>query len=1273
MRSKWIITNSYFKNANDCSETGGFANAEGSGNTASGNSSHAEGANNTVSGIASHAEGASNTVSGWNAHAEGRGNNVSGLYGHAEGQFNTASGESTHVEGSTNTARGRNSHAEGRGNVVKVSDAHIQGRNAVIAEGNTLFGIGNGRTAITADEIDGSVDVGLVYKVDGDGNSTQTGKVVAADFEKADGTNIGDLSAYSTTAEIDTKDDEHLTEANTYTNAEINKVKNLIDNIQTGLTGHSIDADGNLILNFNDGTSETINLSTLLSDEIAAIELRLDAIEAKNRAQDTKFSEYYTKTESDSNDATTLTAANAYADTKEGKYVDSVAVDNGKIKLGYSDDSTGIESRQFLPSPANAPHARVMVTAARNAQSEINLTGATSTDVTGTINSLSPTAPADEKIHAQALRDGTVSEAKLAAAVQAKLNESVNHAVKVVRKEGTSVGDKDYYVENTAEIVQDDEYYIVNPTLPSGSTIPSTEAGKYAIKNGSTITYTAPENGDMAFIYADRQVDIADGDGGVFDVNENRIVAILIHEGGKWIITSSYFKNANGPTETGVWANAEGDFNIASGRGSHAEGLENTASGRYAHAEGSDNIASGPSSHAEGSSNTASGNRSHAEGHGNTASGDYSHAQGIWTTAKNYSSTISGQNGVVANPTTITGIAWGANTPNDAQKTGSADVGLVWKADQSGNTTQTGKVVAKSFELTDGTNIAGGEAVIADGSINTAKLADLAVTEAKLSAAVVTKLNAESDSAANKAIEALASDREWKAEVQTYDSASAPASPAIIGVAYDARNVDFVFPTATTKAAVDALVIDRKFTMELPEGVFVFTPTAYESSAVVASGFHRERYTATFNSQSGVPATSNTNNNYQTTLYRGIESGGATKSTELTDMPQRLGSGNATKILQVNAAGTAYELTDKPSGGSGGSSTPETRTRVFANSAIVGVGSSATGWQFKSGNASLLAVGNAQETPTAAAGSGTYKGISIDIPKARWEAMDKIEITASHANQVVSGTVMPFYKADMVAGTRYTVGISGSGRVKMQMYFEEDKNQLGTADRNSNRLVIEMTEGGTTGWYIGEVVFINNTGGSAGGDSGSGGSVVWVPESFKDIFHNRNVGTGANGNVTHPWGLTDGNGVIEVDTSNIVPTYESVTAGAISIAIAHADYNSMDKIEFMCGGGRAWDVASYSVNTSDDYQGGYRIFYKSEIDGGDEVELINITPVADVSTITVDSYLSIKLNKNKNQLGTASSTTHQLLIKTHGITGEVGTTNFIIRIIRLITLGHIQA
>ena len=66
-----------------------------------------------------------------------------------------------------------------------------------------------------------------------------------------------------------------------------------------------------------------------------------------------------------------------------------------------------------------------------------------------------------------------------------------------------------------------------------------------------------------------------------------------------------------------------------------------------------------------------------------------SHAQGSFTTAKNTNSFIGGKLGVLANPTTIAGYAWGDALPSaEQQLAGSEDVGLVWKLDQAGNSTQ---------------------------------------------------------------------------------------------------------------------------------------------------------------------------------------------------------------------------------------------------------------------------------------------------------------------------------------------------------------------------------------------------------------------------------------------------------------------------------------------------------------------------------------------------------------------------------------------------------
>ena len=580
---------------------------------------------------------------------------------------------------------------------------------------------------------------------------------------------------------------------------------------------------------------------------------------------------------------------------------------------------------------------------------------------------------------AAAKADATTKDSVVLAAANRYTDNSKSdplHFVRVVRKEGISISDKDYYVENVAEIVQQDEFYIVNPALTSSDTIPSTEAGKFAIKGSDgTITYTAPVNGDTAHVYADRQVDITDGDGNVLQSQENRIVAVLIYEG-QWIITNSYFKNANNVTETGAFANAEGGHTTASGDQSHAEGRLTTASGinshaegrqttasdAQSHAEGRETTASGENSHAEGMDTTASGRQSHAEGTDTTASGENSHAEGNLNTVKNDYAHIQGRRGVLAHPDTIHAIAYGDHNPTTNEKAGVVDVGLVYKVDKTGNSTQTGKVKAASFEKTDGTVVepitlpnpgnangsrdlvsvvrnSSGKLVLVDGaSTDVTGLLDSLSTSApnsqrfgghaiktgtipedRLAASVVTKLNAE-DGGANKAIEALASDMEWETEVQTYNNASVPTSPATIGLGYrifaagasnESHRIDFIFPTATSKADIDALVLNRKFVIEVPEGVITLEPTSHVATAVVSGGFHRERYDGDITpSFSDFTNTSDGNNDYQTTLYRGLESGVIADGSITT--PKIAGAAvtevklSADVISKLNASASAF-------------------------------------------------------------------------------------------------------------------------------------------------------------------------------------------------------------------------------------------------------------------------------------------------------------------------------------------------------------------------------
>ena len=122
---------------------GKYAQAFGSGTTASGEYSHAEGAGPKASGAASHAEGYSTTASGQTSHAEGNQTEASSPNSHAEGDNTTASGNSSHAEGYNTTASGEYSHAEGRTTIAQGNNQHVQGKYN-IADTTSAHIMGNG-------------------------------------------------------------------------------------------------------------------------------------------------------------------------------------------------------------------------------------------------------------------------------------------------------------------------------------------------------------------------------------------------------------------------------------------------------------------------------------------------------------------------------------------------------------------------------------------------------------------------------------------------------------------------------------------------------------------------------------------------------------------------------------------------------------------------------------------------------------------------------------------------------------------------------------------------------------------------------------------------------------------------------------------------------------------------------------------------------------------------------------------------------------------------
>ena len=644
-------------------------------------------------------------------------------------------------------------------------------------------------------------------------------------------------------------------------------------------------------------------------------------------------------------DGSNLTLARRGADDQviplpggDGKFVDDVKVENGKIVLGYSDDSTPIESPQFLPSPANQAHARVMVTAARNAASEINLVATTSTDVTGTINALSATAPANEKIDARALRDGTVSEAKLDTATKNKLNAS-----------GT----------------------------------------------------------------------IADG-----SINTAKLAALA-----------------------------------------------------------------------------------------------------------------------------VTGPKLGVD------------------------------------------------------AVTASKIAAGVISESKLNAAVITKLN--SGKGANKAIEELASDMQWKVEVQTYIGNNAPASPATIGISYSIGRqigdnnpvVTFVFPTSTTKDQVDALVLDRNFAMSIPEGVFTFTPTRYAGTAVISGGFHAETYYADLELDGQSIINSNPNNNLQTTLYRGIQ------------------------IV----------------GGEGGGSV-ETYKDIFINSNVSARNNALT---LDTSSSGTLRINPSNISPQAG-GKLNFNTFSIAINIDDYDDMNKIKIYSGSAIDPVDdyvGDFIDIYKSDINDGSVIKIGQRQFSSAWLNFSLEKNKNSNGATVQGQHRILIQVATDSLSGlfeWIINRIRMI--MGNSAGGVNLTNYptnmqvdtkiSAISVKESKKDVFISPAHTTNGQYAAVRANNPTD----LAVGTTQPTPPEAGATEyGSINIAILYADWNKCHKVGISTS-----HATSVMLNAEE-------FIYKDDI----------------TSTVTFNELVSadgrnsarVRLFENQNALGSASSTTHRLEIE--GTVGRV--------------------
>ena len=643
----------------------------------------------------------------------------------------------------------------------------------------------------------------------------------------------------------DRRDDQHSAADRAHTNAEIAKVKLLIDGVATGISGHSIDPETNtLTLTFTDGTSEEIHIGALFSDEVAAIEARLDAIEAKNKEQ-----------------ADDLVALNEiFFDKKWNTFI--VPTDFVLSQLGV------------LLTHGNLPFIL-------------------STD--GSFSSI------EFKALDTAFTDAEMDELLL----------------------------NRYF-----EFVLDEEAYkftITERTAKSSVSINVPSIGATTIIT-RTYSMTVSEKGMPPHTSSQEQITLRRRNDSS-DAQEARLDAVEE-------------KNTEQDGRLTTLENAEDDV------GKHTTFV--------AVDDGKVKLAFSDTTEIE--------SPQFIPNPGNSAG------------ARDLVAVVRASNGKVnltpGTSTDVSGLlnSLSPNVPNSERV--------------DGQHIRTNSIPAD--------RIIGG---VGTGS---------------------------STSDNNDAVDALIYDRTWQAHVKTFDSETAPVSPANVAISFSGNKVRFAFVNNLNLSAVNELVLNRRFGIEFKSGqIITWIPTSYNRTLTL-DGFIINEYNATI-------------------LKNGTITDGETVTMYRAYSEER----------QVD----------------------ETRTRVFANRGLKEATTGEGGWKFAQNNRNYLDVSATSETPTAATSTNQYKGLRITVPKDRWAAMDKILITAAHANQVFMGDGAPIYKKDLTAGRRVLAGSTGSGRIKIGLTYNENVNAAGTRDTDSNQLIIEIYEGGTTGLYIGEVVFINDVGG----------------------------------------------------------------------------------------------------------------------------------------------------------------------------------------------------
>ena len=208
---------------------------------------------------------------------------------------------------------------------------------------------------------------------------------------------------------------------------------------------------------------------------------------------------------------------------------------------------------------------------------------------------------------------------------------------------------------------------------------------------------------------------------------------------------------------------------------------------------------------------------------------------------------------------------------------------------------------------------------------------------------------------------------------------------------------------------------------------------------------------------------------------------------------------------------------DPGEGGSGGGTIrPESHNDIYIDSTATGDQPTANANWLEGDLATELDIGAAQPTPTSTATG--YKRFNIAVAYADYDAMDKIEVYATHATAVMFAQNFSVLKSEVDGGDVVLVTSNGHGSTRRAVTVQlfKNQNQLGSTSSTTHRLTFEAPSWATNAVSVGRIRLVTNQRGGATGPTGPAGDAGAKGDKGDTGAAGQRGATGAQGPTGSP-------------------------------------------------------------------------------------------------------------------------------------------------------------